>query len=812
MEDIISPRAHSPNAVLLWLLCGLAAGMSLPQMPALVTAELLILLALLLLWCLVHTRHSIPGYAAAFLIGMSYAIGCIHTLKAQRLPDEWSGSEWRVQGMVTGLPEQTDKGLRFDFEIERVLSGQALSLPSRKILLSYYFPRRDDDQVLSFEPGQRWQLALRLKAPRGLANEGAFDYEAWLLQQGYHAVGYIRSPESAKLLMATRCQIFQGSIAICFDRAAFYFLNWITRHVAEPHRALFAALTIGYGELFTREQWDLLKQTGTIHLVVVSGMHISLVAWVGYMVGIIAARIAFPCLHLLAAPKWGALVAILFAVVYAGLCGFNIPIQRSLVAVMLAFGVYWWKRQLALSTAFLLACTAILLMDPMALFSTSFWLSFGAVAVLLYGFSARHDYSGTGSWLGLFIKTQFVISFGMLPFLATGIGSFPLISPFANLIAVPYVTFLLLPLLGLILLAAILSPALAFCLLPLAEQGMDYFWRLLELASSFNKIVYFQAGIPGGQIVFLMALLAAVLCLAPAGAIWTGLRRYLLTLLLCLPLLVPWRKPPPYGEFDITLLDVGQGLSILIETNQHLSIYDVGDSFSDKFDLGRDLLASQVRRRGYREVDTLIISHGDSDHAGGLAGLLGELPARNILAGDVQAIAWRIPPGNLRIPGVRKCHRGLHWMQDGVSFRVISPPAEAASLKSNDLSCVLRISNGHSSTLLTGDIHKNMEFWLLAHTPLAWLDSDVLVVPHHGSNSSSSEAFLQAVSPTKALVSVGYQSRYGHPHPAVLLRYQQAGIGLWRSDISGAVSLSSRDGFAGVGEVRLSSGRFWHRW
>lgn len=774
---------------LLFSIAGIGIGSAWPTL--LPVARLLALLAaaaFFLLLYRVYRRHAWL-WCACLLTGFAWSQQHGHTVLDRRLPESLAGVDMQVRVLVINLPERTERGRRFDVQ---VLDRPGL----RRLRLNVY-------GEAFFQPGECWQLQVRLKPPRGFVNAGGFDYEGWLFEQGYSATGYVRSPETASHLQA--CKLSPGlQLRQRFDRWAFVSLRWMEQHVQPQHQALFAATALGYKDGFTRAQWDQLRDTGTIHLVVVSGLHIVLMAAAGYgVMAVLVRALVFP-LRFAPAPLWSASGAMLTASFYAGMSGFSLPTQRALIMVLCGLLALLLRRRMAVLTGFLLAMLVVVALDPLAFFSASFWLSFGAVAVLLYAFAARMVRRSRWQWLSLAIKTQFVVSIGLVPLLAGWMGSVPLIMPFANLIAVPWITFIVTPLVILSALMAMVSEHVSSWLLMLCDTSMDGFWHYIAVMQGLNKTLFISQSIFPFWLVMLLSGLGMALLLAPAGSIASRTQQWFLGGLMLLPLLLPATNRVPDGEFRLRVLDVGQGLAVLVETAEHILVYDTGDKFSDQFDIGRDLVAQQVRLHGYREVDRLVVSHADSDHAGGMAGLLSALPVRGLFSGNAEILRERTPVS------VQECVSGQQWRFNGVEFRVLSPAAAVSISKRNNRSCVVEVRNRHFSVLLTGDIEAVQEQWLVDTGLLQAVD--VLLLPHHGSKTSSSWPFLQALDPELAIVSVGYRSQYGHPHPLVQARYRELGIPLARTDHDGALVLDSVTGIAGLKRARQESGRYWHGW
>jgi len=817
------------NLLLLFFILGLSAGSALPLLPSASVGALSCAAALFFLLLYSHDSRAKRRSGAAWLLlaalcaGFSWAVFYGHHLFAQRLPDAYATADFLVEGTVINLPEQTERGERFDLAVEKVVRA---SLPLPRDLSSGKLRLNSYDitplNIFQYQPGQRWQLWVRLKPPRGMVNPDGFDYEGWLLQEGYSAVGYVRNSSENILLEEHSSTLNALAIKVLFDHWGFASLQWINTHVENSdQRALFAAIALGYKEEFTRHHWDLLKNTGTIHLVVVSGLNIVLAASVGYFfLGWLSRLLFFP-LYIATAPVWGAMGAVVVAVFYAGMTGLSLPTQRSLVMVLCGLLTFFLRRQIIVSNGFMLALTAVLMLDPLAGFTASLWLSFGAVAVLLYRFSSRlvlrRKKTDLLYFLQQWLSTQVCVSLGIFPILAYWMGSVPLVMPAANLFAVPFATFVLLPLTIFSGLSFAVSATLGHVVLGVTDWSMDLFWKFLQFMQIFN-VNWFMTMSSDGRgdtpsiLLAVFAALAVAVLLSPHGVLPRGYGIFLL-----LPLLQPIHHRLLQGEFELTVIDVGQGLGLLVETRDTITVYDVGDHYSNQFDIGRDVVAPLVRRKGYDHVDTLLISHADSDHAGGLKGLLGELPVSRTLSGNASIIQQRLADDtrhrfdNIK---VESCVRGQHWLWNDVQFEVLSPePRDGASAlvaKRNNYSCVVKISNAHAAILLTGDIESDQERNLLAATTVRKVN--VLVVPHHGSKTSSSPAFLQALAPDLALASLGYKSQYGHPHAEVVERYRSLGIPFLRTDQLGAITWNSQNSDQSAESSRLNGWGYWHRW
>jgi competence protein ComEC len=690
---------------------------------------------------------------------------------AQRLAPALEGQDLLVTGTVSSLPQSGPSGLRFQFDVERALwRGQAVVLPDR-LALGWYNGFADeaalDDARSELRAGQRWALPLRLKRPHGSMNPGGFDSELWWFEQGLGATGYVRVAR-------------QGPPARLLDHAAAHpvarlrqaIRDAITRQVADGRAAgVLAALVVGDQAAIDRDDWDLFRQTGIAHLVAISGVHITMFAWLAAL-GIGAAwRRSARLMLWWPAPLAARLGGVLMAAAYALLAGWGVPAQRTVVmlaaAVLLRVAGARWPWLLVLA----MAAVVVTALDPWALLQAGFWLSFAAVGLLMLSEPVRGParVGGLRGALRSHGQAQLVATLGLAPLSLVFFQQLSVVGLLANLVAIPVVTLLVTPLALLGVLLPLLWPLAA----ALVQAGV---WALGGLAA-LPGAVWVAAGAPPWAVA--CGLGAAVLGVLPLP--W---RLRLLALPLALPLLAPPVARPAEGRFELLAADIGQGTAVLLRTRSHLLVYDAGPPYGRDSDAGQRVLLPLLRHRGERAIDLLVLSHRDADHVGGAASLLAGLP--------VQALATSLEDGHpLLAMGVpaRRCSAGQSWQWDGVRFELLHPaPGDYASQrKPNDVSCVLRVEDaaGHSA-LLTGDIEAPQEAALLARYGAAALASTVLLVPHHGSKTSSGAAFLDAVRPRWSVVQAGYRSRFGHPAPEVMARYGEHGLAVLRSDRCGA--------------------------
>jgi competence protein ComEC len=543
------------------------------------------------------------------------------------------------------------------------------------------------------------------------------------------------------------------------------------------------ALTIGSQSGITQQQWDVFRNTGATHLIVISGSHISLIAGMVYL--LVRRGWAWLAVLSVSPQRVAAVTAWLAALFYAGLAGYSIPTLRAIIMLTVALAAIVWQRNTAPLHVLLLALIAVLIFDPFAVLSVGFWLSFIAVALLLYVSVGR---LGRSNYWREATTAQLATAVGLSPLLMVFFQQVSLISPLSNWLAVPIIGLLVTPLALMAIVLLFLAPPLAGVLLQITDfilQGL--WWLLLEMSKWPLATVYC---LQPPWYALLTAGVGVLLLLAPRGFP----ARYL-SVCLFLPLIFVKSEKPEPGAVWLTLLDVGQGLSAVVQTSGHTLVFDTGGKFSENSDMGDAVVLPFLRWQGIAQLDTLMISHNDNDHSGGAASLLAEMPAASISS---SAPEWAE-----RNNGVY-CRAGQQWQWDQVNFTVLSPP-ETAFTKENNNSCVLKIETGKFSFLLPGDIEQNAENWL-AQEYGEQLKSTVLIAPHHGSKTSSSFDFLQHVNPELVVIPVGFLNRFGFPHKSVLNRYQQLNAHWLSSAEAGAISIH-----ADTEQLQIKSEREKHK-
>jgi competence protein ComEC len=708
----------------------------------------------------------------AAALSFSFAGVRASAFASNALPPALEGRSIALTGLVATLPQRSDAGLRFRFDVEQAEAG----VPPQ-ILLGWY---ADSGPPPALRPGERWQMTVRLKAPHGNVNPHGFDYELWLWEQGLQATGYVRAgtndPQPHRLAETWRYPVEQLRHSV---RESIY--------AQVPDRKLagvIAALVVGDQAAIERSDWDVFRATGVAHLMSISGLHVTMFAWLAAaLVGWLWRRsvrlcLAFPAQH---AALLGGLV---LAALYALFSGWGVPSQRTIWMLATVGALRMLGKQWPWPMTWLLACAVVVTIDPWAMLQAGFWLSFVAVGVLF----ATDTGIEVGKVRGL-VREQVIVTIALTPLTLLLFGQVSLIGLVANLVAIPWVTLVVTPLAMAGIFIAALWDAAAWAVQVLGV--LLQFLAHLPLATFTVAAAPLWAGVAG---------VAGGLLLAMP---WPRAIR-----LLGLPLLLPvllWQAPrAAAGEFELLAADVGQGTAVLVRTAQHALVYDTGPRYSRESDAGHRVLVPLLRSFDER-VDTVVLSHRDIDHTGGAVAVLTMQPQAALLS----SIGKDHELQSLR-PATR-CEAGQHWEWDGVRFDVVHPASQdyEHAGKPNAVSCVLRVAGARAAALLTGDIEEPQEAGLLARG--AELEADVLIVPHHGSKTSSSDAFLDAVRAKFAVIQAGYRNRFGHPAAPVVERLRVHGLVLFDSPRCGAATWKSWEP-AHMECLRESQPHYWqHR-
>lgn len=734
-----------------------------------------------------------------FTMGFLWALLHAHWVLDIALPDELQGQDILVTGVVASIPLEDDRKRRFEFDIETMeYNKKKLTSPSSigKVRLSWFDKRESRSKnpyknKIKLKAGQRWQFWLRLKQPHGFMNPGSFDYEGWLYQKKIRATGYVRI-NAKKQQFAEKIDGNANGYSMLVLRQ--YLYDTLTSITAKNNfGGILVALALGERTGITQQQWQVFRATGTSHLVAISGLHIGLLAgFIFFITRRLWPYCGSAALNL-ASPRAAALSALVTAAFYAALSGFAVPAQRALIMISIVMFSIFRLHKVQSSKVLSFALLSVLLFDPAAVLSPGFWLSFAAVAII--GLAAFGRLNIDKSWRTLG-RLQWRISLALIPLLVFLFQQASLVSPLANLIAIPVVSFLVVPLVLFATFIVSAMPDLAALMYSLSDMILTALWWFLAYLAD-TPFSEWYASKPG-ILTLCLASLGFVLLLTPKG--WPA--KYF-GVFLVIPLLWPNTHFPKQGYVEITLLDVGQGLAAVVQTKHHALVFDTGPKFSQSFDTGAAVVIPFIRQKSIKKLDMLILSHKDNDHRGGLGSIQREIEIVELLSSYGEK-------------GSEACRAGHNWVWDGVLFEMLNPDGSSSYKNRNNTSCVLRVSAGNQSLLFSADIEIQAERQLVEHR-YSQLKSTYLVAPHHGSKTSSSQTFLDAVNPDTILIPVGYKNRYRMPHPAVLKRYRDMHIPYIKTSQSGAISVLL-GGLGDVGNVghkntsqyRKNNQRYWN--
>ena len=674
-----------------------------------------------------------------------------------------------IKGTILDLPESSQQKTKFNFLAQHPFQA--------KLKLSWYGDNRPE-----LIPGDRWELLLKLKNNNGYQNLGGFDYEKWLFYKQFDATGYVKNSPKNRMIVSN--QDFN------LDRLRYQLRQSLqTLLTTYELGGVINALIIGDRSLIQQNHWQLFTDTNTTHLSVISGLHIGLVSgFVFLFVQFLWRRSTRLCLRL-PAQIAAAYAGLIVALGYALIAGFSIPTQRAFIMAGVVFLSIIFRRHHNVWQLYGIALILVLIHNPLGIFSVGFWLSFYVVAVIIYG-SKQHK---NKSWLFRIIYIQLLISLATLPLIAWFFSAGSTLSPLANLVAIPIFSFIATPLslIGVVLFISDLN-ALSQIAFLIANQSLlylSYFLSYLQ-ALNFNQWHFSQSSTIG-LIILLAGFLLAILP--------KGLKLRWLFIPMFLSVLISSKQLPlNKQEALITTLDVGQGLAIVVQTQNHVLLFDTGAAYASGFNLAQSVIIPYLHAQHIYQLDKLIVSHGDNDHIGGLDHLLIHFKVDEITSSVPEKIQ----------ASSKSCQSGQTWQWDGIIFTILNPEKQS-DFKGNNASCVLKISNQNFSVLLTADIEKQAEKNLIQNNQ-AQLDVDIMLAPHHGSKTSSTQAFLEATSPTTIIISSGYKNRFNHPHKTVIKRYQSNGIDFINTSCSGQIDVKIGDTIE-IQQYRKENARYYLR-
>ncbi|MEY4495662.1 MAG: hypothetical protein RL744_726 [Pseudomonadota bacterium] len=768
--------------------------------------------------------------ACCFTLGFAWNAHYAQSRLAHILSTEYEGKDLVLEGRVNALPQSSPGGAKFSFEVDQAFLGKELiaSFPPQ-VYLSWQPAWRNPQDVPEVIPGQRWEFKVKIKKPYGSLNPYTFDFERWSFHQDFGASGSVRS---GRLLLEKDIGFTEFALAMEYQR--WKLRKKIQRLLPMDARygGVIAALVMGDQNAIDQEDWRVFNATGIGHLISISGLHVTMLAGFGAMLAsLVWRRNTLPLL--IPVRKVAAAAGLLTAFVYAWLAGFQIPAQRTMYMVGVvafalwsgrsprAFDIWWW------------ALFLVLLIDPMAPYTPGFWLSFGAVAAILYAMQESDGLLGlpTGKELELGWKhrvtqalreacrVQAVVTIALLPLTLYWFYQVSIVSPLANAIAIPVVSYIVTPL---AIAGALLPDFIGKWLLIPAHATMDVLALMLAWMADWRWAIAWSSQPAWWAI--LLSTFGIVIAIRP-GSIKESWVSRAFGLALCATLFVRpiTNSNLVKGEFRASVFDIGQGTAVLIETKTKRLLYDTGP-IQGKDNAGQRIILPYLRGRGINHIDRMVISHSDSDHIGGAASLLkeigfdsmmGSLPSTNALLSNLE---------DRKIPAL-PCRFGQRWSWDEVDFHIWHPNEltvfeDQHPRKPNEVSCVLEVRNQLTSFWLTGDVERQGEAEIterLTQTALNHLKDKTLIfmAPHHGSKTSSSQELLTRLSPDEAFAQNGYRNRYGHPHPMVTARYQSMGIPFYQTPNTGAqiwefpskLELNKKTSIF----LRSESGRLWHR-
>jgi len=733
------------------------------------TVELTLVLALFIAFLATfRCKPSISIKILFALAGFAWMGVFSHTLMSQGIDEKFLNQPIEAQGFVVSLPTSSPEKSIFLYEVIEPFKA--------KVRLSWYGADRPKLVV-----GDEWVLTIKLKHNNGLRNQGGFDYEKWLFANRISATGYVRKSEVNKVLSSS-------------NTAFIHQLRQSIKTTLSPYlkdldfSGVINALILGDRSLIKTKNWLLFQQTNTTHLSVISGLHIGLISTLLFFIASFFWRLSRLLVLITPAQVVGSFFGIIGALSYAFIAGFSVPTQRAFIMASVAFLSIILRTQYNVWTLYGLAMLLVLMLNPLSVYDVGFWLSFYAVGVILYGVSLFNNKSA----LSKLIYLQLLICVAMTPITLWFFQSSSSLSGLANLIAIPTFSFIVTPisLLGALFSVVEITTPAQLCF-AIADKTLSFLAVFLQQISdlSFNRLHF----MPASALDLLLLVIGACLLILPQGL---KLRRAAV-LIIAIPILTSQTNISAKTAL-IDVLDVGQGLSVIVRTENHTLVYDTGSHSPSGFNMGDAalipfLIANQVNR-----IDTIIISHGDNDHIGGLQAVMNNFTVDKILSSV---------PNKITAPA-ELCHSGQSWIWDDVQFDILSPLSDT-TLKGNNASCVLKISTADASLLLTGDIEKKAEKTLLNNNA-SILEAVVMLTPHHGSKTSSTEAFIGAISPAIAISSAGYKNPYKHPAKAIVDRYRNTGVAVFDTSCSGQLSFALDDKII-INEYRKEQRSFYHR-
>jgi competence protein ComEC len=745
-----------------------------------------------------RVTHAAAIALCAAVAGFGYAGGRAELRLADELAFADEGRDITLVGVIDSLPAQLERGQRFEFAVERVVTPD-VHVPQR-LALSWFGAQA------AVVPAERWQFTVRLRRPHGNLNPGGFDLEAWMLERNLRASGYVRdgrADDSAPRRLDARV----AAPGAWVDRLRHGLRAELQQRLAgERYAGVIVALVLGDQRAIAESDWLLFNATGISHLVSISGLHITMIAGLVAWLASALWRRSPGLLARAPAQTAAAVAGMVAALAYCLLAGWGVPAQRTFFMLAVVALALVARVPMRPSITLALAAAVVTAIDPWSSAAPGFWLSFGAVAAILLAMQGRRLRApGWRERLGVAVHVQLAVTVALVPLTIALFQQVSIVSPLANAVAIPLVSLVVTPLALLGGLAVALPAPLDTLAVPLLAIGHALFaW----LAAALQWLAGF-----GWAAVALPAPPPWALAFALAGVLWLLMPRgwplRWLGAVWLLPLVVWPPQRPAEGELWVTAIDVGQGAAVLLETRDAAVLYDTGPRYTREADAGGRVILPYLRWRGIGRLDLLVVSHLDSDHSGGAASVLRALPRTPVLT-SIEATHPMLREAST----VTRCAEPQGFTLGALQLDVLHPTVGdyAERRSTNAMSCVLRARLGDVTVLLTGDIPAAQEAQLLARAQAPMAPVTLLSAPHHGSRHSSSAPLLAATQPREVLFQAGYRNRFGHPDAEVLMRYAAAGAVVARSDHGGALQWRLRAHGDSVGPVatRDAARRYWH--
>uniref|UniRef100_UPI0033654EE2 DNA internalization-related competence protein ComEC/Rec2 n=1 Tax=Candidatus Albibeggiatoa sp. nov. BB20 TaxID=3162723 RepID=UPI0033654EE2 len=750
-------------------------------------------------------------FIICIIFGFLWMFWNAQDILAQQLPKEIEGQQVTIQGRVVNIPTQNKFNTQFDLYATYVVYKQQYYPFQGKVRLRWYSKPNESPQTV--KPDQLWQFTVKLKRPHPPLNFNVYDYSKQLFIQRITAMGNISNAKKspAKLLDIPRPYQLQT--------VRYQLIQNIHHSISTlPYAGIILAMGLGDRSLITQKQWQLFRQTGTSHLVAISGLHVSSIAFVSFILSKLFWSFLGKAALRLSAVHFATIITLFIVLAYVCLAGFSISAQRAFIMILGFLIPNLIKRNLSHSYRICLALAFVIIYDPFSTLTAGFWLSFIIVSIIIYfsQFIRAHNVEQNRLKYMIFLLVnlivfQVIISIINYPLALYFFQQSTLLAAISsNLIMIPLTSFIILPFVLIGILVSFISPLISIYLFTAISYVFSLAFGITELMIELEQYSYIYLELFNlsadniNLLTVILSIISVFILFAPRGFSirWLGF-------IGLLPLFFnfSFENNIKHGEFELTILDVGQNLATVIQTQNHQLMYDTANSW-----MSRSVIIPYLNAHKLSHLDLLIASHADNDHSGGVNNIAEQIPINQILTGAVEIKRiqdfFNIPlQQNIKIA---TCKTGQQWRWDGVYFEILHPKVGEHHYKRNNRSCVLKISGTKHSALLTGDISNHVEIALSQQQKLK-LNADILIAPHHGSRTSSLPSFIRAVNPKTVVFSTGYLNHYRHPHPDIVKRYQQQKIRIFNTPDTGSIRFSPRHHhFLQPMIARETMHRIWH--